>query len=75
MYLVGTLGLLGIKLTKATSKEELSPGYKRSHRGFQLKDLERLIKIDQAVVQSETQFVQNFISIAFFLGGGLQKIA
>lgn len=55
--------------TKALPGEDLPAGYSPSYAGFLLRDTDRVIKVDQALVKQEMDFLTNLVATACFVGG------
>lgn len=53
---------------KAQPGEDLHEGYFRSYAGFLLRETNRVVQVDQAVVKQEIDFLSNFVAIAYFVG-------
>jgi hypothetical protein len=59
----------GLHLTKAQPNEQLPNGFKRSYVGFLIHDLGREVSVDQDIVKMEMEYLTNFVTTAFFVGG------
>lgn len=59
----------GLHPTKSQPGEQLPEGFSRSYAGFLIRDLQREIRVDQAVINEEVNYLSEFAAIACFVGG------
>jgi hypothetical protein len=55
-------------------RPQLPEGYSRSYAGLLLRNQQREVEVDQAIVRHEMEYLSQFMVIAFFLGRKPSKV-